>query len=339
MPAIDIHHHYVPPQAIEEAKRHGRALGIEVYEEHAGSTSFSFGGGRRYALQQGLTDEEPRLAMMERGKIALAALDPSTNIIGYDLRGERAESWCRLYNQCVKDFLKKYPDRFTAMAAVPMQEPARAASVLEHALAELDFRGAYIATNVNHRYYDGEDFDPFWAKAQELDALVVMHPENPAGTELMGSFGLRLVCGNPADTTLSLGILIYSGVFDRFPRLKLCTFHGGGFFPYHVSRFDREFLTGKQATRRADRPNAPRCTAAPSAYMKNLYFDTLVYDVETLDFLRRKVGADHLMLGTDFPYILGDWQCVEKIEALPCPGNEKHLILEDNARKLLKLTT
>ena len=112
---------------------------------------------------------------------------------------------------------------------------------------------------------------------------------------------------------------------------------GGGFFPYHVSRFDREFLTGKQATRRADRPNAPRCTAAPSAYFKNLFFDTLVYDVETLDFLRRKVGAEHLMLGTDFPYILGDWQCVDKIEALACSDADKHAILEGNARKLLKI--
>jgi aminocarboxymuconate-semialdehyde decarboxylase len=105
-----------------------------------------------------------------------------------------------------------------------------------------------------------------------------------------------------------------------------------------VSRFDREFLTGKQATRRADRPNAPRCTALPSAYFKNLYFDTLVYDVETLNFLRRKVGAERLMLGTDFPYALGDWQCVDKVEALPCSDRDKKAILEGNARKLLKIT-
>jgi aminocarboxymuconate-semialdehyde decarboxylase len=336
--AVDIHHHYVPQQAIDEAKRHGKSLGIKLTEDSDGSIHFSFNGGPKYSLQQGLTDEEPRLAMMERGKIALAALDPSTNLLGYDLRGEQAETWCRIYNQCVKEFLKKYSSRFTAMAAVPIQEPQRAAKVLEHAVTELGFRGAYIATNVHHRYYDSDDFDPFWAMAQELDVLVVMHPENPAGTELMGSFGLRLVCGNPADTTLSLGILIYSGVFDRFPKLKLCTFHGGGFFPYHVSRFDREFLTGKQATRRADRPNAPRCSLAPSAYLKNLYFDTLVYDVETLDFLRRKVGADHLMLGTDFPYVLGDWQGVDKVEALSCSEGDKRMILEDNAKKLLKIS-
>jgi aminocarboxymuconate-semialdehyde decarboxylase len=335
--AIDMHHHYVPEPIIEEARRHGKALGVEVLQEKDGSIGFCFNGGPKYALQQGLTDVEPRLAMMDRGKIALAALDPSTNILGYDLRGARAESWCRLYNECVKAFARKFPDRFTAMAAVPIQEPERAARVLEHAIAKLDFRGAYIATNVNHRYYDSEDFDPFWAKAHELDALVVLHPENPAGTELMGSYGLRLVCGNPADTTLSLGILIYSGVFDRFPGLRLCTFHGGGFFPYHLSRFDREYLTGKQATRRADRPNAPRCAAVPSAYLKNLYFDTLVYDLDTLDFLRRRVGADHLVLGTDFPYILGDWECADKVRALPCSDTEKQAILQGNARKLLRI--
>jgi aminocarboxymuconate-semialdehyde decarboxylase len=339
MGAIDIHHHYVPQEIIAEAKRHGGTLGIEVSEDKDGAIRFSFNGGPRYPLVQGLTDVAPRLAMMEKGKISLAALDPSTQLLGYNLKGEQAESWCRIYNDCVKEFVKKYPDRFTAMAAVPIQEPERAAKVLQHAVSELDFRGAYIATNVNHRYYDSEDFDPFWAMAEELDALIFMHPDNPAGTELMGSFGLRLVCGNPADTTLSLGILIYSGVFDRYPNLKICTCHGGGFFPYHVSRFDREFFTGQQAARRADRPNAPSCASAPSAYLKNLYFDTLVYDVETLDFLRRKVGAEHLLLGTDFPYILGDWQCVDKVEALPCSDIEKHAILEGNARKLLNIST
>jgi aminocarboxymuconate-semialdehyde decarboxylase len=334
---IDIHHHYVPREVIGEAKRHGRALGVEVSEDKDGTVHLSFNGGPNFPLLQGLTEVEPRLKMMQEAGIALAALDPSTQLLGYDLRGDAAESWCRLYNACVKEFLRQYPERFTAMAAVPIQEPMRAARVLEHAVGELGFRGAYIATNVNHRYYDSAEFDPFWAKAQELDMLIFMHPDNPAGTELMGSFGLRLVCGNPADTTLSLGLLIYSGVFDRFPKLKICTCHGGGFFPYHVSRFDHEYRTGEQAIRRTGRPNAPRCAQPPSRYLENLYFDTLVYDVETLDFLRRKVGAGHLLLGTDFPYPLGDWRGVDKVESLPCDDGEKRLILEDNARKLLKL--
>src|SRR5262252_5724248 len=162
--AIDIHHHYVPEQIVGEAKRHGKALGIEVSEDKDGTIRFSFNGGPRYPLVQGLTDVEPRLEMMQKGKIALAVLDPSTQLLGYDLKGEQAESWCRIYNECVKEFLKKYPNRFTAMAAVPIQEPQRAARVLEHAVTQLDFRGAYIATNTNHRYYDSEAFDPFWAR-------------------------------------------------------------------------------------------------------------------------------------------------------------------------------
>ena len=338
MGAIDIHHHYVPPEIAAEARRHSKVLGIEVSQDNDGSFRFSFNGGQKYPLLSGLTEVEPRFAMMERGGITFAALDPSTQMLGYHLQGEQAESWCRLYNDCVKEFLRKYSDRFTAMAAVPIQEPTRAARVLEDAVLRLGFRGAYIATNVNHRYYDSTDFDPFWAKAQELDILVFMHPDNPAGTELMGAYGLRLVCGNPADTTFSLGLMIYSGLFDRFPNLKLCTCHGGGFFPYHVSRFDQEYLTGKQSIRRAERPDAPKCAAVPSAYLKNLYFDTLVYDVETLEFLRGKVGAEHLMLGTDFPYVLGDWKGTEKIAGLPCAESEKCAILEGNARRLLKLS-
>jgi aminocarboxymuconate-semialdehyde decarboxylase len=338
MLAIDIHHHYVPPELVREAKRHGKSLGIEVSEDKDGTVGFSFNGSTRHTLQQGLTDVERRFEMMEKGKIGFAALDPSTNALGYRLKGEQAESWCRIHNDCVTELLKKHPDRFTAMAAVPIQAPERAARVLEHAISELNFCGAYIATNVNHRYYDSEDFDPFWAKAQELDVLIAMHPENPAGTELMGSYGLRLVCGNPADTTLSLGLMIYSGVFDRFPKLKLLTFHGGGFFPYHLGRFDQEFATGRRAGRPADRPRAAVCASPPSTYLKNIYFDTLVYDVENLDFLRKKVGVDHLLLGTDFPYVLGDWMGVDKIEALSCPEAEKEAILEGNARKLLKLS-
>ena len=170
---------------IQEAKRHGKALGVEVSEDREATIRFSFNGGPGYPLLQGLTDVEPRLAMMDKGKIALAALDPSTQLLGYDLKGDQAESWCRIYNECVKEFLDKYPERFTAMAAVPIQDPPRAARVLEHAITQLDFRGAYIATNVNRRYYDSDEFDPFWAKAQELDVLVFMHPDNPAGTELM----------------------------------------------------------------------------------------------------------------------------------------------------------
>ena len=326
--AIDIHHHYVPQQLIEETKRHGKALGVEVADDK-GSWSLSFDGSKPHRLQPPIFDVEGHLEIMERGQVGLATLEANTNSLGYRLNGAQGEAWCNLYNDCTDLLAKQRPDRFIGMAVVPLQDGERAAKVLEHAIVDLKFRGAFIGTNVNGQYYNVTDFDPFWAKAQELDVLIVMHPEHIAGAERMTEYGLNAVCGNPADSTLSLGYMFYSGLFDRFPNLKICALHGGGFLPFHLGRFDKEFETGKK-TRPAQAKNSP------SGYLKNLYFDTLVYDVDTLEYLKAKVGTDKLMLGTDYPYTLGDWMAVEKVQALKCSEADKDAILQGNAKRLLK---
>ncbi len=329
--AIDIHHHYVPPGLLEESKRHGKALGVEVTETKEGQTTLSFAGESKCGIPPDLYGLESRLAMMDKGKVAIAALEPHTASLGYRLDGEKGEAWCNLYNQGLKDLIGQYPDRFVGLAAVPLQDPGRAAKVLDHAIRELKLSGGYIGSNVNGKYYNSNEFDPFWKKAEELDALIVMHPEDIAGSDRMGPYGLRLICGNPADSAISLGFRTYSGVFDKFPNLKLCVLRGGGYFPYHLGRFDQGF-----AVRSGSR--AAQASSPPSAYIeKNLYFDTLVYRVDTLDYLRRLVGSGRLMVGTDFPYPLGDWMAVEKVEALECSDAEKLKILEGNAKRLLKL--
>lgn len=328
--AIDIHHHYVPPLLLEEAKRNGNALGVEFSQTKGGEAALSFAAGPRYALLSDISELERRFQIMEKGKIAIAALIAHTASLGYRLDGGRGEKWCRLYNDGLHELVRKHPDRFVALAAVPLQDPPRAATVLEHAVRSLGFRGGYIASNVNGKYYGTEEFDPFWRKAQELDVLIVMHPEDVAGSERMEAYGLRLICGNPADSALSLGYLTYSGVFDRFPNLKLCVLHGGGFFPYQLGRFDQGHAVRSGA-------RAAQASSPPSAYLKNLYFECMVYRVDTLDYLKRIAGADHLLVGTDYPYTLGDWMAVEKVEGLKCPEAEKQAILEGNARRLLKL--
>ncbi|HLN87580.1 MAG TPA: amidohydrolase family protein [Candidatus Limnocylindrales bacterium] len=328
MIAIDVHHHYVPKQLIDEAKRHGKALGVEI-SEVKGSWALSFAGSKPHRLQPTIFDVEKHIEVMDRGQIRLATLEANTNSLGYRLNGEQGEGWCNLYNDCAHELAKARPDRFIGMAVVPLQDGARAAKVLDHAIIDLKFRAAFIGSNVNGQYYNSKEFDSFWAKAQELGILIVMHPEHIAGAERMTEFGLNAVCGNPADSTLSLGYMLYSGLFDRFPNLKLCALHGGGFLPYHLGRFDREFESGKKV-----RP-AP-AKNPPSGYLKNLYFDTLVYDVDTLEYLKAKVGTDKLMLGTDYPYTLGDWMGVEKIQALKCSDADKDAILEGNARRLLQ---
>ena len=158
----------------------------------------------------------------------------------------------------------------------------------------------------------------------------VMHPEDVAGAHKMNPYGLKLICGNPADSALCFGFMTYSGVFDRFPNLKLCILHGGGFFPYHLGRFDQGWEVRAGA-------RAAKAKMAPSSYLKNIYYDNMIYRLDTLKYLIGLGGIDHIMVGTDYPYDLGDWNSAKKVWQLDIPESDKLLMLEGNAKKLLRI--
>src|SRR5574341_1900882 len=141
--AIDIHHHYVPPSLLQEAKRHGKALGVEATETKNGETAMSFSGGPKFTLNPDLSELERRFAIMEKGKIAIGALIAHTASLGYRLDGERGERWCRLYNEGMHELVRSHPNRLVDLASLPLQEPPRASAVLEDAVCKLDFRGGY----------------------------------------------------------------------------------------------------------------------------------------------------------------------------------------------------
>ena len=331
--AIDIHHHYIPLELIDEVKRNGKALGVEYFppkDAKDNPLQIQFPKGNRLNPDPRMAEVSNRLDVMTKGNVGIATVEVHTACVGYELDGSRGETWSKLYNEGIMNLVKRHPDRFVGIATVPLQDPPRAAKVLEYAIRDLKMSGVTIASNVVGKYFDSKDFDPFWAKAQELDVLMIMHPEWIAGGDKMGGYGLRTVCGNPADTTLSVGYMIYSGVFDRFPNLNLALLHGGGFFPYHLGRFDNGFSSGTGSARMPARE-------PPSKYLKNLYFDNLVYRVETVEYLKRMVGAEHVMVGTDYPFDLGDWMAAEKIQAMNCTDSEREAMLHGNARKLLRI--
>jgi aminocarboxymuconate-semialdehyde decarboxylase len=330
--AIDIHHHYIPPDLIDEVKRNGKALGVEYFPPKTPKDNplqIRFPNGNRLNPDPRMAELPNRLEAMTKGHIAIATVEVHTACVGYELDGSRGETWSKLYNEAIMDLVKRHPDRFAGIATVPLQDPPRAAKVLEHAIRDLKMSGVTIASNVVGKYFDSKDFDPFWQKAEELDILMIMHPEWVLGSEKIGAYSLRTVCGNPADTTLSVGYMIYSGVFDRFPKLKLALLHGGGFFPYHLGRFDNGFQSASAGRIAAKQP--------PSKYLKNLYFDNLLYRIETIEYLKRTVGAEHIMVGTDYPFDLGDWMAAEKIHKMECTSAEREAMLHGNARKLLRI--
>ena len=228
--------------------------------------------------------------------------------------------------------VKRHPNRFAGIATVPLQDPSRAAKVLEYAIVNLKMSGVTIASNVVGKYYDSKDFDPFWKKAEELDVMMIMHPEWVAGSDKMGGYGLRTVCGNPADTTLSVGYMIYSGVFDRFPKLEARATPRRRLFPYHLGRFDRGLNSGSGAG-----PSRIAASQPPSKYLKNLYFDNLVYRVETVEYLKRMVGT-----GTRHGrnrLSLRPWRLdgSGKIQQMNCTDAERDAMLHGNARNLLRI--
>src|SRR5262245_3338410 len=246
--AIDIHHHYIPLELIEEVKRNGKALGVEYFPpKDAKDNPFQirFPNGNRLNPDPRMTEVTSRLEVMTKGNIGIATVEVHTACVGYELDGGRGESWSKLYNEAIMNLVKKYPDRFAGMATVPLQDPPRAARVLEHAIRDLKMSGVTIASNVVGKYYNSKDFDPFWRKVEELDVLMIMHPEWVAGADKMEPYSLRNICGNPADTTLSVTYMMYTGVFDRFPNLKLAfaarrrlrSLPLGPFGPRHEWRF------------------------------------------------------------------------------------------------------
>jgi len=331
--AIDIHHHYIPLELIEEVKAHGKALGVEYFPpKDAKDNSFQiqFPKGSRFRPDPRMTEINNRLEVMTKGNIGIASVEVHIACVGYELDGSRGETWSNLYNEAIMNLVKRYPDRFIGVATIPLQDPPRAARVLEHAIRDLKMSGVTIASNVVGKYFDNGDFDPFWAKAQELDVLMIMHPEWVAGADKMNPYSLRSICGNPADTTLSVTYMMYTGIFDRFPNLKLGLLHGGGYVPYHLGRLDQGMSGGSGSSR------IP-ATLPPSKYLKNLYFDNLVYRIETVEYLKRMVGADHIMVRTDYPFDLGDWNAAEKIQTMNCTESEREAMLHGNARKLMRI--
>jgi aminocarboxymuconate-semialdehyde decarboxylase len=332
--AIDIHHHYFPPELIDEIKMHGKALGgIEYFPPKQAKDNpyrIQFPKGRQFAAPVQMGEVPNRLEAMTKGNVGIAMLEVHIVAVGYELDGPRGETWSNIYNEAIMNLVKRQPDRFAGIATVPLQDPPRAAKVLEHAVVNLKMSGVTIASNVVGKYFNDTSFDPFWKKAEELDVLMIMHPEWVAGADKMEPYSLRNICGNPADTTLSVTYMMYSGVFDRFPNLKLGLLHGGGYIPYHLGRLDQ----GKTG---ASGSAAIPAKFAPSQYLKNLYFDNLVYRVETVEYLKRMVGAEHVMVGTDYPFDLGDWNAAEKIRLMDCTASEREAMLHGNARKLLRL--
>jgi aminocarboxymuconate-semialdehyde decarboxylase len=277
-----------------------------------------------------LTSVEQRLRDMDKMGVDVQAISCSPFQFMYSLDPERGAAAARAINENLASIVQKHPDRFVALADVPLQAPEVAAEELEYCVRRLGFRGVEIGTNVAGQEIS-RGRDAFWAKAQELDVMVFMHPNGFTGGERLADHYFINVIGNPLDSTVAIGHLVFDGILEKFPKLKIVSAHGGGYVSHYPARMDHAW--GARVDPRTMLKRKPRQSLA------KLYFDTIVFDREQLRHLVNLWGADHIVVGTDYPYDMGWYDPRGFVDGCTfLKDGDKARILGLNAARLLKLS-
>ncbi len=245
-----------------------------------------------------------------------------------------ATAYVKLLNEKVAEQVAAHRDRFVGLGVVSLQHPDLAAAQLEHQMKELGLRGVMMTTVIGTEEISAERFAPFWSKAEELGAVVFVHPEGftGGGERFAGGGQLGNTIGMPLDTSVALSHMIFSGFLDRHARAKIVLSHGGGFLPSYIGRADNCY---------ARNPACNTMAKAPNEYLKQLYYDTLVYSPENLAYLIGQVGADRLVLGTDYPFPIasqdpvGDALAVKGLAGADLNDADLEAILSGTASRLL----
>jgi aminocarboxymuconate-semialdehyde decarboxylase len=330
---IDVHAHYVPPALIERLQREGARYGVSVVETEPACRALHFEYGVRLRPFFAKLVEEParRLAGMAATGIDRQVLSTWTDMHGHGLPIEQAAAWHRLLNESLAAFARQHARHFAVLVSGPLRDAARAARELQFGVQQLGAVGAVAATNVEGTNLGELPLDEYWAAAVELGVPVFLHPVQPAPTPRTRRFGLNTIVQYTMDTTLAVGSLIGAGVLDRFPALTLILSHGGGAVPYLTGRFDIMFARSE--------PAAAGIVAAhpPSAYLRRMYYDTILHDAPALRYLASRVGVDRLVIGSDDSFPPADHDPLASLAAAGFTPDEIHRIAETTPRRLFRI--
>jgi aminocarboxymuconate-semialdehyde decarboxylase len=316
---VDVHSHIALPEAAEVLK--GTPL-----------EKLAAGGATRPGTNPHSLGPE-RLQTMDKMGVDVQVV--SINAFWYSAERDLARKLIDVQNEKLAALCAAHSDRFVPLASVALQFPELAAQQLEDAVKHLGMHGAAIGGSCEGKELSSPEFDPFWAKAEELQALVFMHPQDSAvatgiRARVQGNGFLDNVIGNPLETTIFLSHLIFEGTLDRFPNLKLCAAHGGGYLPSYAGRMDQGCLTlpGRCSKKIQKRP---------SEYLRQLYFDAMVFTPEALGHLIAVCGPSQLCIGSDYPFAWEEHPIDQILSAPWLAETEREAILGGTIRKLLKI--
>jgi aminocarboxymuconate-semialdehyde decarboxylase len=323
---IDFHNHYYPPTYLN-ALQTGPS-NVRVTFDDAGNPLLHYPGDYNIVVRGHRDIDYREHVLQEKGidKQIITLTTPGTHIE----TPARAVELAQMVNDAFAEIAATRSNRFSALATLPLNDPAASVKELERVMTVQGFRGVMLFSNVNGIGLDDQRFWPLWEKADELGAVLFIHPTHPVGVEAMTEYWLMPLVGFMLDTTLAAGKLLFSGVFRRFPHITWVLAHLGGAVPYLAERWDRGYRAFKECRTNLDRP--------PSEYLKNLYYDSVNFDVNTLIMAINFAGVEHIVAGSDYPHQIGSLdQMKESIAALPISEEDKDRIRWGNAARILGL--
>lgn len=324
MPVIDTHAHIIVPEILREAKPSEEWRPRVMWEN--GKQFVAYGPKRIGSATREFVQIEKILGEMTASGVDAVLLCPWVSLVRYEATPEESLDACQIQNDVLSSLTKKYPQQIAALGLIPLQEISLAIKELER-LMKSGLKGVEIGTHVNGVYPGDARFRPFWEACESLGAFVFIHPVEGGGRAELKDYYMWNVIGNPLETTVAAGHLILSGVMDAHPRLKILLAHGGGALPYLHGRLDRGFKQRPEINKVISRP--------PTDYLKQFYFDTITHDAPVLCELVKLVGADHVLLGSDYPFDMGNENPVDLVRVANLGSEEEQRILGATARRLL----
>ncbi|KRB93590.1 amidohydrolase [Noviherbaspirillum sp. Root189] len=274
-----------------------------------------------------LVNLELRLRDMDAMGVDVQLVSPTSTQHYYWAEPDLSEEVVRIQNEGIAQLCATHPDRFVGLGTLALQHPDLAIAQLEHAVRKLGLRGVEISTMIGGKELADPSLERFWAKVEELGCIVFIHPFGTTLGSRLDRFYLQNVIGQPIETTIALSHLIFGGVLDRYPGVKILAAHGGGYLPSYIGRSNHAWQA---------RDDAHKSKKAPGEYLKQIWFDHLVYEPEAMRHLVAEAGASQVVIGTDYPFDMGHYAIHDLLDAVPgLSESDKELILHKNAERLL----
>ncbi|GAA0210667.1 amidohydrolase family protein [Kangiella japonica] len=327
---IDIHTHILPENWPDLKERYGYGGFVQLDHHKCGCARMMVDGKFFREIEENCWSPEVRMKECDEHGVHVQVLSTVPVMFNYWAKPADTHDLSRYLNDHIAGIVKQYPKRFIGLGTLPMQAPDLAIQELERCVKEIGLAGVQIGSHINDWNLNAPELAEFFAAAEELDAAIFVHPWDMVGKEKMQKYWMPWLVGMPAETSLAINSMIFGGVLERHPNLRVAFAHGGGSFPATIGRIEHAYNV-RPDLMAVDNPHNPR------KYLKQIYLDTLVHDKGMLDYVVNLMGPEKLALGTDYPFPLGELEPGKLIASMDYDKSVEDRLLHGTALEWLKL--